>query len=168
MQIRIVIVVNRKLMRQQIGDPKMDSGSGSFDQDSEEEYDFTSTVSAEEIIWLMDELVCREVCVSPSPSQVFSNLLQAAWHMGYPLSQTLFTSVHLERLLWPEPKRLSATRFRRGDSHVPHPSSLLEDVFQPYCIALVKSCDLVHSMVTSHHYYEVRFQMTGGHYYFAK
>ncbi|KAI1614818.1 Mak10 subunit, NatC N-terminal acetyltransferase-domain-containing protein [Exophiala viscosa] len=122
----------------EIGDPKMDSGSVAFDPDTEVEFDFTATISPEEIIWLMDELLCREV----------------AWQMGYPLSQTLFTSVHLERLLWPEPKRLPNTRFDRNASAIVHKPSLLEDVFRPFCLGLVKCCDLVLAMITSQHYYE--------------
>jgi hypothetical protein len=82
-------------------------------------------------------------------------MLQAAWHKGYPLSQTLFTSVHIERLLWPEPKRLSDARFFRKEPLTSRLPSLLEDVFRPYCLALVKACDLVLGMVMSQHYYEV-------------
>ncbi|KIW68012.1 hypothetical protein PV04_03988 [Phialophora macrospora] len=122
----------------EIGDPKMDSGCTAFDPDSDEELDPTKPLSAEEIIWLMDELMYREV----------------AWQMGYPLSQTLFTSVHIERLLWPEPKRLSDASFGRNDPVPRGTASLLRDVFQPYCLGLIKCCDLVLSMVTSQHYYE--------------
>ncbi|ETI24093.1 hypothetical protein G647_03462 [Cladophialophora carrionii CBS 160.54] len=122
----------------EIGDPKMDSGCTAFDPESDEEFDPTKALSAEEIIWLMDELMYREV----------------AWQMGYPLSQTLFTSVHIERLLWPEPKRLSDASFWRHDPVPAVIPSLLRDVFQPYCLGLIKCCDLVLSMVTSQHYYE--------------
>ena len=85
------------------------------------------------------------------------NIVQVAWLMGYPLSQTLFTSVHLERLLWPEPKRLSDASFHRGSSFLCPSPSLLQDVFRPYCIGLVKCCDLILSMIMGQHYYEVRF-----------
>jgi hypothetical protein len=83
-------------------------------------------------------------------------VIQVAWQTGYPLSQTLFTSVHIERLLWPEPKRLSDASFWRHDPVPAAVPSLLRDVFQPYCLALIKCCNLVLSMVTSQHYYEVR------------
>lgn len=39
----------------------MDSGSVAFDPDNEIEFDFSTTISPEETIWLMDELLCREV-----------------------------------------------------------------------------------------------------------
>ncbi|EXJ93337.1 hypothetical protein A1O1_01729 [Capronia coronata CBS 617.96] len=122
----------------EIGDPKMDSGVLGSDHDLEGDLDISTSASAEETIWLMDELMCREV----------------AWHMGYPLSQTLFTSVHLERLLWPEPKQLSEARFDRVESSKPRPPSLISDIFQPFCIGLVKCCDLVLSTITNTHYYE--------------
>ncbi|KIW12266.1 hypothetical protein PV08_09542 [Exophiala spinifera] len=122
----------------EIGDPKMDSGSVAFDPDSEAEYDFSTTHSPEEIIWLMDELFCREV----------------AWHKGHPLSQTLFTSLHIERLLWPEPKRLTDARFFPEGSSAAPSSSLLENVLRPFCLGMIKACDLVLEMVMNSHYYE--------------
>ncbi|OAG45072.1 hypothetical protein AYO21_00420 [Fonsecaea monophora] len=44
----------------EIGDPKMDSGCTAFDAESDEEFDPARSVSAEEIIWLMDQLMYRE------------------------------------------------------------------------------------------------------------
>lgn len=76
--------------------------------------------------------------------------------MGYPLSQTLFTSVHLDRLLWPEPKRLADADFLQG-LEATAATALLREVVRPYCLGLIKSCDLVLDMVTSQHYYEVSF-----------
>ena len=73
--------------------------------------------------------------------------------MGYPLSQTLFTSVHVDRLLWPDPKSLEESTFVRGqhvDEHL-----LSHKVLRAYCLLLIKICDCVLSMVTSQHYYEV-------------
>lgn len=45
----------------------MDSGSVAFDPDTEAEFDFAATSSPEEILWLMDELSCREVGYRPTP-----------------------------------------------------------------------------------------------------
>ena len=45
----------------QIGDPKMDSGCLASETDIDEGYDFKVPVSAKEVIWLMDELMFREV-----------------------------------------------------------------------------------------------------------
>ncbi|KAK5043579.1 hypothetical protein LTR84_011386 [Exophiala bonariae] len=121
----------------EIGDPKMDSGCPGGDSD-DEIFDATTPLSATEVIWLMDELMYREV----------------AWHQGYPLSQTLFTSVHLERLLWPEPKKLSDACFHRDALGGMSDGSIITAVLEPFCLALIKCCDLVLTMVSGHHYYE--------------
>jgi hypothetical protein len=134
----------------------MDSGCTAFDPKGEEEFDPTRLTPAEEIIWLMDELMYREVSALSLLSSPASDSRQVAWHMGYPLSQTLFTSIYIERLLWPEPKRLADATFWRDAADTGVESSVLRNVFQPYCVGLVKCCDLVLSMVTSQHYYEVR------------
>lgn len=75
--------------------------------------------------------------------------------MGYPLSQTLFTSIHIDRLLWPDPKTLKDAVFVRGGSY---PLTLSHQVLRAYCALLIKTCDLVLAMVTSQHYYEVRIK----------
>ena len=88
-------------------------------------------------------------------------LLQMAWHMGHPLSQTLFTSIYLDRLLWPSPVSFDDARFGRDqkqdarDAEGDRPWAHL--VLRVYCLALVKACDLVLARVTSECYYEVSF-----------
>jgi N-alpha-acetyltransferase 35, NatC auxiliary subunit len=79
---------------------------------------------------------------------------QAAWHMGHPLSQTLFTCLYIERLLWPEPKTIEQAQFSRGTITAPE-SPLVSQVLRSYCIATVKACYFVHSMITGESYYEV-------------
>ncbi len=76
-----------------------------------------------------------------------------AWHMGYPLAQSLFTSLYIERLLWPEPKTLVQARFNRHESL--DEDSLLHRVLRAFCLGLIKTCDYVHRSATSEHYYEV-------------
>ncbi|KEF54716.1 uncharacterized protein A1O9_09158 [Exophiala aquamarina CBS 119918] len=121
----------------------MDSGCTDPDSDLEE-FDFTTPLSLEEAIWLMDELMYREV--------QYSKLV--AWHQGYPLSQTLFTSVYVERLLWPEPKTLSDAKFHRDVSGTQADASILTVILEPFCLALIKCCDLVLAMISEQHYYE--------------
>lgn len=75
--------------------------------------------------------------------------------MGYPLSQTLFTSIHIDRLLWPDPNTLQDAMFTRGSAG---PLTLSHEILRAYCVLLIKACDLVLSMVTAQHYYEVRNQ----------
>ncbi len=76
-----------------------------------------------------------------------------AWHMGHPLSQSLFTSYHIDRLLWPEPKKLDEARFDRQAPVTEN--GMLHVVFRAYCLALVKCCDHVHRRIGAEHYYEV-------------
>ena len=76
-----------------------------------------------------------------------------AWHMGHPLSQSLFTSAYLERLMWPEPKTLEQARFDRNT--LPERNQMLHSVLRAYCLGLVKTCDFVHRRITMEHFYEV-------------
>lgn len=82
--------------------------------------------------------------------------------MGHPLSQTLFTSIYLDRLLWPVVRSLEKAKFFRGDDsetaspEVDDDNQLVNIVLRAYCIALVKACDLVHARVSAEYYYEVR------------
>lgn len=71
--------------------------------------------------------------------------------MGHPLSQTLFTSIYIDRMLWPVPRTIEEARFDR----VPSGSLLVSVVFRSYCLALVKACDLVHERVAAEYFYEV-------------
>lgn len=80
-----------------------------------------------------------------------------AWHMGHPLSQTLFTSIYLNKLLWPVPKTLDEANFGVGNSSEDESGSpLVNVVLRTYCLALVKACDFIHARVASEYYYEVR------------
>lgn len=119
-------------------DPKMDSGFLQPEETLEDDYDTLGSLLPEELIGIMDQLLCHEM----------------AWHTGYPLSQTLFTSVYIDKLLWPEVKVLEQAQFYRGD--VPdhrRPGPLLE-VLRAYCLALIKGCDFVMAKITGRDYFE--------------
>ncbi len=73
--------------------------------------------------------------------------------MGHPLSQTLFTSLYLDRLLWPEPKTLEQARFERDGSQ--DGNVMLHSILRAYCLGLIKTCDFVHRAIVSEHFYEV-------------
>lgn len=76
--------------------------------------------------------------------------------MGHPLSQTLFASIYLDKVLWPVPKTIEDTRFDRGNQPNTHGKSpLVHLVLRAYCLALVKACDFVHARVVSECYFEV-------------
>ncbi|KAF2755619.1 hypothetical protein EJ05DRAFT_108735 [Pseudovirgaria hyperparasitica] len=117
-------------------DPKMDSGFLKPGETLDDNYDVSRALLPEEVVGIMDQLLCYEV----------------AWHHGYPLSQTLFTSIYIDRLLWPPSDCLSDAQFYRGIRPMGlHP---LLDVLRSYCIALIKCCDLTIEKVTSRDYYE--------------
>ncbi|KAJ9665442.1 N-alpha-acetyltransferase, non-catalitic subunit [Coniosporium apollinis] len=120
----------------EIMDPKMDSGVLQPGETLEHDYDLQKDLLPEEVIGIMDQLLCYEM----------------VWHEGYPLSQNLFTSVHLDRLLWPEPRILEEARFDRG--RPASPMAVMNQILRAYCLALIKCCDRVIQTVTSRDYYE--------------
>lgn len=132
----------------------MDSGCVEEGESLDVDFDVCQPLSPNELIWLMDEMLSREVFYIFNCFVMRLTISQVAWHMGYPLSQTLFTSVYIERLLWPDPIKLQEARFS-SSIDVQNADPLLHQVFRSYCLGLVKSCDLVLGMVTSQHYYEV-------------
>ncbi|CAI6328750.1 unnamed protein product [Periconia digitata] len=122
----------------EIMDPKMDSGFLQPGESLEDDYDPLTRISPEELIGIMDQLLCYEM----------------AWHTGYPLSQTLFTSIHIDRLLWPEAKVLEQAQFYRGEVEESRRPDLLLEALRAYCLAVVKSCDYVIAKITSRDYFE--------------
>ncbi|CAE7196519.1 hypothetical protein PTNB73_08207 [Pyrenophora teres f. teres] len=122
----------------EIMDPKMDSGFLEPGETLEDEYDTLAPLLPEELIGIMDQLLCYEM----------------AWHTGYPLSQTLFTSVYIDKLLWPEARVLEQSQFYRGE--VPddrRPGPLLQ-VLRAYCLTVIKGCDFVIAKITGRDYFE--------------
>lgn len=74
--------------------------------------------------------------------------------MGHPLSQSLFTSSYINRLLWPEPKTLQQACFDRGEETC-QDNLFLHLVLRAYCLALIKTCDFVLARMGNAQYYEV-------------
>lgn len=108
----------------------------------EDDYDVMTQLSPEEILGVMDELLAQEM----------------AWHMGHPLSQTLFTSIYVDNLLWPVPKSVEELRFgREGESTQKSGArgEMVHLVLRAYCLALIKACDFVQARVAAEYYFEV-------------
>ncbi|CAN9356593.1 unnamed protein product [Alternaria alternata] len=122
----------------EIMDPKMDSGFLVPGETLEDDYDTLTPLLPEELIGIMDQLLCYEM----------------AWHTGYPLSQTLFTSVYIDKLLWPETKILSQAQFFRGDVADERRPGPLLDILRAYCLAVIKGCDFVIAKITARDYFE--------------
>ena len=79
---------------------------------------------------------------------------QMAWHMGHPLSQTIFTSLYIDRLLSPCPTSLDQTYFDKSES-CSSDEPLTLQILRAYCLGLVRTCSYVNNRVKSEHYYEV-------------
>lgn len=82
-----------------------------------------------------------------------------AWHLGYPLSQTLFTNVYVEALLMPFPQTITEAHFiRNGEGAVDYDmmnKNPVASILRAYCLGLLKSCHFVNERIKSEHYYEV-------------
>lgn len=75
--------------------------------------------------------------------------------MGHPLSQTLFTSLYVDRILWPEPKTLEQASFSCLKM-LKTKDVQLQTILSAYCLAVIKTCDFVHRKINQESYYEVR------------
>ncbi|TKA77374.1 hypothetical protein B0A55_03227 [Friedmanniomyces simplex] len=123
----------------EIMDPKMDSGYVLPGDSLEPDFDVCKGLPAGEVLWIMDELL----------------RLTVVWHDGYPLSQTIFTSLHVDRLLSPDNR--APYGFSYGDTTLRVMTTeerLVHLVLRAYCIALVKSCALVLHTIQSQNFYE--------------
>lgn len=88
-------------------DPKMDSGFVPEGDPFEPEFDITAALSPTQVVWIMDEIF----------------RLEALLYDGYPLSQTMFTSVHIFRLVDFEndyPYTFQADHTAVGESELVH------------------------------------------------
>ncbi|KAI7332001.1 Mak10-domain-containing protein [Hortaea werneckii] len=123
----------------EIMDPKMDSGYVPANDSFNADFDVCRGLEATEVLWIMDELLCLEI----------------AWHEGYPLSQTIFTSLHVDRLLSPDNR--PPYTFPYGDSPGPNLTvqhQLVHKVLRAYCVALVKSIQASLLIIQSQNFYE--------------
>ncbi|OAA67866.1 Mak10 subunit, NatC N(alpha)-terminal acetyltransferase [Niveomyces insectorum RCEF 264] len=132
----------------EIMDPKMDSGSVPDDTLEEDEYAVDRALLPAEVIGLIDQLWCLEM----------------AWHLGYPLSQTLLTSVYISAILVPQPpppppptslESLAQVDFVRGRRPEDLQRSPAHAVLRAYCLALIKTCGHVMQEIKAELFYEV-------------
>ncbi|KAI1178225.1 Mak10 subunit, NatC N-terminal acetyltransferase-domain-containing protein [Nemania sp. FL0916] len=121
----------------EIMDPKMDSGVLNEGEPLDEDYDVARHLLPEEILGIIDQLLCLEM----------------AWHLGYPLSQTVLTSVYAEALMNPFPTTIEEVDFTTWMSGSPRLPSLLF-VLRAYCAGLLKACFMVNEQVKDGLYYE--------------
>ncbi|UNI20121.1 N-alpha-acetyltransferase, non-catalitic subunit, variant 2 [Purpureocillium takamizusanense] len=118
-------------------DPKMDSGCVKPGDEFEELFDVSRALDAQEVLGVMDQLLCHEM----------------SWHLGYPLAQTILTSVYVEALLMPVPSSIEQAYFvRRGNLDANRHPMLL--VLRAYCLGMLKVCSYVNERIKSEHFYE--------------
>ncbi|KAI1820877.1 Mak10-domain-containing protein [Xylaria intraflava] len=118
-------------------DRKMDSGVLNEGESLDEEYDVTRALLPEEVLGIIDQLLSLEM----------------AWHLGYPLSQTLLTSVYVDALMVPSPQNIDEVDFTRTPPDPSGKPSLLF-VLRAYCAGLLKTCCLVNDIIRDELYYE--------------
>lgn len=121
----------------EIMDPKMDSGCVKEGDEFEELYDVSQRLLPEEVLGIIDQLLCHEM----------------SWHLGYPLSQTVFTSVYVESLLMPNPMNIEQAQFVRRQDAEANQEPMLQ-VLRAYCLGMIKACGYVNQRVQSEHSYE--------------
>jgi hypothetical protein len=106
-------------------DPKMDSGHLQHGESLVDEYNLERVLLPDELIGIMDQFLCLEM----------------AWHEGYPLAQTLFSSHYIDGLLSLEAKNIDQIHFSHAGKNNSWNAPLLHIVLRAYCIAIVKCCD---------------------------
>lgn len=79
-----------------------------------------------------------------------------SWHLGYPLSQTIFTSVYVESLLMPDPLSIEQATFVRSEADISMQPPMIQ-ILRAYCLGLLAACRQVNEQILSEHYYEVSF-----------
>ncbi|KAF4582021.1 Mak10 subunit, NatC N(alpha)-terminal acetyltransferase [Ophiocordyceps camponoti-floridani] len=121
----------------EIMDPKMDSGCVQPGDESDALYDVSTALLPDEVLGIIDQLLCHEM----------------SWHLGYPLSQTLFTSVHVEALLMPTPVTVNEACFVRQADATANLQPMLR-VLRAYCLGMLKACGYVNERIKSEHFYE--------------
>lgn len=78
-----------------------------------------------------------------------------AWHMGHPLAQTIFTSLHIDRILSPCPLSIDEAYFDQNASS----EHLMHRTLRAYCLGLIKTCCYVHHRINAEHFYEVSLSL---------
>lgn len=139
----------------------MDSGCVEAGDEFEELYDVAKPLLPDEVLGIIDQLICHEVSSNrlTEPART-THAPQMSWHMGYPLSQTLFTSVYVEALLMPNPLSIHEATFVRRAYDDANRQPMLQ-ILRAYCLGMLKACGYVNERIKSEHYYEVSTRIPG-------
>lgn len=85
-----------------------------------------------------------------------------AWHLGYPLSQTLFTSVYIEKMLQSPPETIRDADFIKNRP-ANTPRDAMHGALRAYCLGVVKACCYVNERIKYEHSYEVSVSFLPGY-----
>lgn len=122
-------------------DSKMDTGYVPADEIESERFDFSETLSVGQVVWIMDELLKQEI----------------AWLDGYPLSQTIFTSVHIDRIIDPSDRYHQSFLGTHDESRRENDTekkAALSDLLHVFCSAMLKTCSMALDLIRSQTYCE--------------
>ncbi|KAG5932158.1 hypothetical protein E4U53_001457 [Claviceps sorghi] len=123
----------------EIMDPKMDSGCVQPGEELDVLYDVSRPLQPEQVLGIMDQLLCHEM----------------SWHVGYPLSQTIFTSVYVEALLMIEPANIEQAHFvRNQNTEDADDDQAMLQVLRAYILGMLKACGYVNERIKAEHFYE--------------
>ncbi|KAG5980011.1 hypothetical protein E4U55_004484 [Claviceps digitariae] len=122
----------------EIMDRKMDSGCVQPGEEVDVLYDVSRPLQPEQVLGIMDQLICHEM----------------SWHVGYPLSQTIFTSVYVEALLMIEPKCTKQAHFVRDQDTEAADNQPMLQVLRAYILGMLKACGYVNERIKAEHFYE--------------
>ncbi|CAK7209415.1 N-alpha-acetyltransferase, non-catalitic subunit [Sporothrix curviconia] len=122
----------------EIMDPKMDSGCVSAEELVDNDQQIKRSLLPTEVVGIIDQLLCLEM----------------AWHLGYPLSQTLLTCIYMTGILTPEPRGLYEADYMRRSGAVGAQRSPAHAVLRAYCVALIKTCGDIITSFKNELFYE--------------
>lgn len=118
-------------------------------------FDPLALLLPQEVCWLIDRSFACEVRLSTYLFDVFvSFILQVEWHAGNPLSQTVFTMLHVHHLAAINPEYIPAGKLPPQDLR--RPSELVTLVLRAAIFGLLKSCDLAWRILAQDRTYDVR------------
>lgn len=166
----------------EIGEPRMDAGAIQ-DEPTDGGFDPNRALLPEEIVWIMDSLLCCEVRLSSLSGCAYAEpfrsirikgterqkrilgcvaLPQMTWMQGYSLAQTLWTCRYMhdtEPLGWSDSTEaiIRSAGQRRLPAEYPH--QLVSTVLRAYFRATLKTADIVMEELLKGRVYDVSSEM---------
>lgn len=119
-------------------DSKMDVGFVPAGEPVDPPFDPTLPLSAHQTLWILDQLSSLEI----------------AWIEGYPLSQTVFTSLHFDRLISPDNRYPYTLNYGEPADLSTDEACLTHLVIKAYCVCLAKCAAQALLVVGQQHHFD--------------